>query len=224
MLTTLDDLFELAAAPRYMAKVASTRGAAAVVATTGSERLGDPLDETVLMGRIGGGDAVAYRIMADRYLAPITRFAERVMGNRAEAQDVAQDTFLKLWTQAGRWTPRAKPSTWLYRVAHNQCIDRLRKRREGDADLLDRQSAGDRPSGLLSRKETSQQVARALARLPERQGAAITLVHYEGMSNAEAAEVLEVSVDALESLLSRGRRSLREQLEPLLGKEGRGVE
>lgn len=223
MSTTLDDLFELAAAPRYMAQVAGTRGAAAVM-TTGSERLGEPVDESVLMGRIGGGDAAAYRIMADCYLAPITSFAQRVMGNRAEAEDVAQETFLKLWTEAARWTPRAKPSTWLYRVAHNQCIDRLRKRREGDPDVLDRQSAGDRPSALLSRKETAEHVARALARLPERQGAAITLVHYQSMSNAEAAEVLEVSVDALESLLSRARRSLREELEPLLGKEGRGVE
>ena len=213
MLATIDDLFELAAAPRYMAHVARTRGAAAVVDATGSERLAELEDESGLMGRIGRADAAAYRIMADRYLAPITGFAERMLGNRAEAEDVAQDTFLKLWTEAVRWTPRAKPSTWLYRIAHNLCIDRLRRRRDDGADALDRQSAGDRPNALLERKETAMKVAQALARLPNRQCAAITLVHYHGMGSTEAAEVLEVSVEALESLLSRGRRSLREQLE-----------
>jgi RNA polymerase sigma-70 factor (ECF subfamily) len=213
MLATTDDLFELAAAPRYMAFAARRRGAAAVVVATGSERLAEPEDENELMRRIGRADAAAYRIMANRHLAPVTGFAERMMGNRTEAEDVAQDTFLKLWTEAVRWTPRAKPSTWLYRIAHNLCIDRLRRRREDGADALDRQSAGDRPSALLERKETAIKVAQALARLPERQCAAITLVHYHGMASSEAAEVLEVSIEALESLLSRGRRSLREQLE-----------
>jgi RNA polymerase sigma-70 factor (ECF subfamily) len=195
-----------------MAQVAGRRGAAII---TRNERLAEPQDESVLMNRIGRGDEAAYRVMADRYLAPITSFSERMLGNRAEAEDVAQDTFLKLWTEAGRWTPRAKPSTWLYRIAHNLCVDRLRKRREVGAEALDRHSAGDRPSALLDRKETALQVAQALARLPERQCAAITLIHYQGMNNVEAAEVLEVSVDAIESLLARGRRSLREQLESL---------
>jgi RNA polymerase sigma-70 factor (ECF subfamily) len=215
MPSAADSMFELAAAPRYMAPLAKARGAAAAAVGAGSGCVEQPDDENELMARIGRADGAAYRVMSDRYLARVAGFAQRLLGNRSEAEDVAQDVFLKLWTEAGRWTARAKPSTWLYRVAHNLSIDRLRKRRQDDPSALDRHSAGDRPSTLLSRKETAQQVAAALATLPDRQRVAITLVHYEGLGNAEAAEVLEVSVEALESLLSRARRNLREQLDNL---------
>src|SRR5262249_18319361 len=161
----------------------------------------------------GRGDNGAYRRMVERYLPGVTRFAARLLSSPSEGEDVAQETFLRLWTEAARWTPRAQPKTWLYRVARNLCIDRLRKRR-APADV-ERLSAAERPSGLLMRKQTSLEVERALESLPERQRAAITLVHYEGMDSGEACEVLEVGVEALESLLARGRRSLREQLRGL---------
>jgi RNA polymerase sigma-70 factor, ECF subfamily len=164
--------------------------------------------------RIGSGDQRAYREMVGRYLAPITRFAQRVLGDASEAEEVAQETFLRLWTQAASFTPKAKAKTWLYRIARNQCIDRLRKRRDAHAELDDVRS-DDRPSQLLARKETAEQVGSALQALPERQRAAITLVHYEGLDGAEACEILEVSTEALESLLARGRRTLRERLKHL---------
>lgn len=173
-----------------------------------------PPDDVELMQRIGRGDAHAYRRMVEQYLAGITRVSERMLGSRSEAEDVAQETFLRLWTQAARWTPSAQPKTWLYRVARNLCVDRLRKGNR-TSDTLERQAGTDRPSGLLMRKQTALQVERALLALPERQRAAITLVHYEGMSSSEACDVLEVGVDALESLLARGRRTLREQLREL---------
>jgi RNA polymerase sigma-70 factor (ECF subfamily) len=166
------------------------------------------------MRRIGSGDQRAYREMVDRYLGSITRFSQRVLGDASEAEEVAQETFLRLWTQAASFTPRAKAKTWLYRIARNQCIDRLRKRRDANAEL-DNVRSDDRPSQLLYRKQTAEQVERALQALPERQRAAITLVHYEGLEGAEACEILEVSIEALESLLARGRRSLREQLKHL---------
>jgi RNA polymerase sigma-70 factor (ECF subfamily) len=173
-------------------------------------------DDIERMKRIGGGDQRAYRSMVDLYLISITRFAERMLGNRGEAEEVAQETFLTLWTQAARWKPTAKPKTWLYRIARNQCIDRLRKRHPDAADELEQQTReGDRPSSELARKETALQIERALAALPERQRVAITLVHYEGLDGAEASEVLEISLNALESLLARGRRSLRERLRDL---------
>jgi len=218
MLARADSLCDLVAAPRYMAGVAETRGAA-TAAMTRSASL-DAEDENALMRQIGGGDAAAYRVMAERYLAKVHSFASRLLGDRAEAEDVAQETFLKLWTEAPRFAPRAKPSTWLYRIAHNACVDRLRKRRDAGADALERQATADRPSGLLARKETAQEVTEALASLPERQRAAITLIHYQGLSSSEAAEVLDVGAEALESLLARGRRSLREQLAHLAPTEG----
>jgi RNA polymerase sigma-70 factor (ECF subfamily) len=173
------------------------------------------LDEDVAtVQRIGRRDHDAYRVMVDRYLTGITRFAARILGDASEAEEVAQETFLRLWTEAARFEPRAKPKTWLYRIARNQCIDRLRKRRPQASDE-ELGASEDRPSGLFARKETAERVERALAALPERQRAALMLVHYEGLSGAEACEVLAISQDALESLLSRGRRSLREQLREL---------
>ena len=173
----------------------------------------DEAHEHSLMRRVADRDIAAYRELVDANLPRIARFAERFLGNAAEAEDVAQETFLKLWTAASSFTPQAKPSTWLFRIAHNLCIDRIRKRRV-EAPLSE-QSGADRPSGLFARKRTSEAVQRALAELPERQRGAITLVHYEGLSGDEAAGVLEISVDALESLLSRARRSLRERLQTI---------
>lgn len=197
---------------------ACTTGETAILSTESAA-----IDDLELLGRIGRGDAGAYRAFADRHLGRTVRFATRLLGDASEAEDAVQEAFLRVWTEAGRFSPRAKPSTWLYRIVHNQCIDRLRKRRPTDEDAVDRQSAGDRPSALLSRKQTAERVARALLALPERQRAAITLVHYEGLGSAEAAEVLEVGVEALESLLSRGRRSLRQALADLKSEEGEGA-
>lgn len=166
------------------------------------------------MRKVGRGDQRAYREFVDQYLASITRFSQRLLGDAGEAEEVAQETFLRLWTQAARFEPRAKAKTWLYRIARNQCIDRLRKRHDASADPEELQGA-DRPSGLFARKQTAEQVERALQKLPERQREAITLVHYEGLDGSEASEVMEISIEALESLLSRGRRSLREQLKHL---------
>jgi RNA polymerase sigma-70 factor (ECF subfamily) len=177
-------------------------------------------DDVELLRRIGRGEAAAYRAFADRHLERTLRFAARLLADPVEAEDAVQDAFMRVWTDAARFVPAARPSTWLFRIVHNQCIDRLRRRKPADPDAVDRQSAGDRPSNLLSRKQTAEQVAIALAALPERQRAAITLVHYEGMGNVEAAEVLEVGVEALESLLSRGRRSLRQALAGLDAERG----
>jgi RNA polymerase sigma-70 factor (ECF subfamily) len=182
--------------------------------------------DLALLRRVGAGDAAAYRALCDRYLARIVGFASRLLGGAAaDAEDVAQETFLRLWTQASRFEAgKAKPSTWLYRIAHNACVDRLRKQRPADARALERQSSGgDRPNAELARKETAERVNAALQALPERQRSAITLVHYEGLGNLEAAEVLGVSVEALESLLSRGRRALRAALAELRASEGEGV-
>lgn len=179
-------------------------------------------DDFACVQRIGRGDQRAFRELVDRYLTPITRFALRTLGDRAEAEEVAQETFLRLWTSAASFEPNAQPKTWLYRIARNLCIDRIRKRRTHgqEVELQERSAGEDRPSALLLRKQIAAQVGDALATLPERQREAITLVHYEGLSGAEACEVLAVSAEALESLLARGRRALREQLRDVAKREG----
>jgi RNA polymerase sigma-70 factor (ECF subfamily) len=169
------------------------------------------------MPRVARGDQQAYRELAQRYLTPILRYAARILGDVAEGEDVAQETFLRLWQQAARYEPRAaKPSTWIYRIAHNLCVDRLRRRREVASEAAAQQASSElRASADLDRKELAAALERALAALPERQRAAVVLVHHEGLSQAEVAVVLECNVEAVESLLARGRRTLREQLAPL---------
>jgi RNA polymerase sigma-70 factor (ECF subfamily) len=169
-------------------------------------------DEIELVRLVGTGDARAFRSLSDHFLPKILAYAQRLLGNAAEAEDVAQETFLRLWQNAAQWSPEARLSTWLFRVAHNLAVDRVRKRREVGDDALERTAGEDRPSSLLQRKETASAVERALLALPERQRAAIALCHYEGLGNPEIAAVLEVSIDAVESLLARGRRALRESL------------
>jgi RNA polymerase sigma-70 factor, ECF subfamily len=172
----------------------------------------DIRDEIELMRRTANGDAAAFRALADAHVKKIMGFACRLLNDRTEAEDVAQETFLRLWKEAGRYEPRARVSTWLHRIAHNLCVDRLRARREQPSDRLDEERTSNEPGGLLDRKLTARAVEHALAALPERQRAAITLVHYQELGNIEAAEVLGIGVEALESLLARGRRTLRETL------------
>ena len=174
--------------------------------------MGNVEDEIELVRRTAKGDAVAFRTLADAHLGKIMNFAYRLLHDRTEAEDIAQETFLRLWKDASRYEPRARVTTWLHRIAHNLCVDRLRGRREEPTDTLDEERSSVEPGGLLDRKRVAIDVGQALASLPERQRAAITLVHYQGLSNIEAAAVLEVGVDALESLLARARRSLRDKL------------
>jgi len=183
-------------------------------AGSASRRATDALvagDDDALMLQVGRGDPAAYRALAERYLTGIVRYATRMLGDQAEAEDIAQETFLRLWRDGARYEARGhKPSTWLYRIAHNLCVDRLRAHRPQAA--TGEELASDRTSAPLADKELALQVTAALARLPERQRAAIALVHYEEKSLDEAGEVLGCAASAVESLLARGRRSLREQL------------
>ncbi len=167
----------------------------------------------------GQGDAEAASRLVARHLPRMTALARRMLGDSAEAEDVAQDVFLKVWTQAKRWKPgAAKFETWLHRVAINACYDRLRKKRGvGLEAIAERADTAPDPEQTLGQTQTAQAVDAALQTLPERQRAAIALCHYQGLSNIEAAASLEISVDALESLLSRGRRALKEKLRHLAG-------
>ncbi len=149
-----------------------------------------------------------------RHLPKLLSLARRMLGDSAEAEDAVQDTFIRLWTHASRWQPgRAKFETWLYRVAMNQCYDRLRRRPTAPLDeamAVPDPAAG--PAQSLEKAVLAAQIDAALAELPERQRAAIVLCHYQECGNIEASEILGISVEALESLLARGRRALRAKL------------
>jgi RNA polymerase sigma-70 factor (ECF subfamily) len=170
--------------------------------------------DDALMGRVAAGDGLAWRDIMDRHASAILGHAWYMLGDRAEAEDVVQETFVRLMAKARAWqSGGAKLRTWLYRVAINLCIDRRRARRTVPLDGIPEMPDPASDEGLRSRDiDRTRSVRRALAELPDRQRVALTLVHFEGLSNIEAAAALEVSVDALESLLARGRRTLRESL------------
>jgi len=182
-----------------------------------SERGSGRESDDSLLSRISSGDRDAWAIVVNRHLPPVTRYATYVLHDMAQAEDIAQETFLRLMKKAADWDSAggATLRTWLFRVALNLCIDHKRARRTEPLE-----AAGEAPDPLDHtvldhRIDLGRNVRTALGNLPERQQAAIVLVHYEGFSGTEAAETLEISVEALESLLARGRRSLREQLSPL---------
>lgn len=170
-------------------------------------------DET-LMRRVGTGDHAACRALVERHLKRIVAFASRVLGDCTMAEDVAQEVFLRLWSQAQRWRPSgARLTTWLHRIALNLCLDRLARRRETPLDDIDEPvDPQPHPTVLLQEQNLSQQVGKALEELPDSQRIAITLCYYQELRNSEAAQLMEISVEALESLLARGRRTLKSRL------------
>lgn len=176
---------------------------------------GAPRDpDADLVRRIGEGDPRAVRTLVDRHAGRMLTLARRMLGDEAEAEDVAQEVFLRVWRTAARWKPgSAKFETWMHRVALNLCYDRLRRRRERTMETLP-ERIDESPSAFdaVSAADRTRRVEAAIAALPERQRAAIALSVHQELSNVEAAAAMEVSVEALESLLSRARRALRAAL------------
>jgi len=170
------------------------------------------------MARVAAGERDAFRRLVERHLGRIVAFARRTLGEQPAAEDVAQDVFLRLWTHGRSWRPgRARLTTWLHQIALNLCRDRLARRREAPLDEA-AEVVDPRPSmtALMQERDVGRHVQTALDALSPPQRIAITLCHYQGLHNIEAAGILGVSVDALESLLARGRRALRERLRDLV--------
>ena len=173
----------------------------------------DADSDEALMVRIGRGEQAAFAVLARRHAALCAALAARVLGNRADAEDVAQEALLRVWTNAPRWQPVAKFRTWLTRIVINLCLDRKRRAPwvvlEAAGELTD--PARD-PAARYESDERERQLAAAIGQLPVRQRAAIVLVYREGMSHVEAAEILDTSVSAVETLLARGKTALRRAL------------
>ncbi|MDR3500348.1 MAG: RNA polymerase sigma factor [Parvibaculum sp.] len=176
----------------------------------GRARLDDASDDE-LVALVASGNQAACALLVERHLTRMLSLARRMLGNQADAEEVAQEVFLRVWTHAARWEPgRAQFRTWLHRVATNLCLDRLRRHGTEDIDSIPEPPSEDPgPDEQLEQSDLARRVEAALQALPPRQRAAVTLTHYQGFTNIEAAETLGISVEAVESLLGRARRQLR---------------
>ena len=168
------------------------------------------LDQRLLAGAAGGNPA-AFRGLVDRHLSAAVAIARRMLRDDAEAEDIAQEAFLRLWRNAA--TIEIGPGgvrPWLRRVVSNLCIDRIRSARNtsvvAEVPEIAEPASQDR---TLEERDLSHRVDRALQALPERQRLALVLFHYEGMTQVEVGEVLGVTDEAVESLLARARRALK---------------
>lgn len=172
-----------------------------------------PNDEDLVL-RVAQGDHAAFGLLVDRHMKRAASLAQNILRSAADADEVAQEAFLRLWERPHRFDPaKARFSTWLYRVVVNACLDRRRARRFEPIDAAaDRPAGGAPPSELLDAHREQEAVRRALATLPARQRSALALFHLEELSQREAAAAMQLSESAFESLLHRARSALASAL------------
>ncbi len=175
------------------------------------------MDDAGLMARIADGDAQAFDRLVERHASRSLALAERLLGDRAEAEDMVQEALTKVWLEPSKFAPaRARFSTWFYRVVTNRCLDQRRRRRpEGLPENFDAADPAPGAETQLAAADRRRLTAAAIDALPERQRTAVTLCYLHGLSNAEAAQILDMKVKALESLLVRARTKLKQQLAPV---------
>jgi len=198
------------------ARAMMVQGMALAIATgTRSVQAAELVDgDAELLRAIADGDRAAFDRLSRRHLDRAYGVALRMTGGRADAEDVVQDVFLRLWLRPESWRPgQAQFSTWLYRVVVNRCLDLKRRPKGTELDSVEEPQAPDaNAEDSLLRAERSRALDSAVAKLPERQRAAIVLTYTAGLRNAEAASAMEISIKAFEALLVRAKRELRDHL------------
>ncbi|MEM6462808.1 MAG: sigma-70 family RNA polymerase sigma factor [Pseudomonadota bacterium] len=171
--------------------------------------------DSELMRRVGAGDTEAFRQIMTDHGPRLIRLAYGITGRIDEAEDVAQDSLLTLWRTAQGWQPKATIAAFLRTVATRKAIDAVRrtKLRADDFQMDELEDPGKGPEATIEQREDVAVLLEQMAELSERQRAALVLVHFENRSHRDAAEIMEVDVEAFSSLLARARRSLRQRVE-----------
>jgi RNA polymerase sigma-70 factor, ECF subfamily len=185
------------------------------------------LSDEELMARVAGSDARAFELLVRRHERRVLNLIYRSIGDPVQAEDVAQEVFLRVWRAAESYEPKAKFTTWIYRIAVNLCLDALKaaNRKQSvvhlpaDAEHPDEQdeasgACGSTPSpeDLLLAAERSGRILAVLRGLPANQRMAVVLAKFDGLSYEEISRILDCSVSAVESLLVRAKKTLRERL------------
>ncbi len=179
--------------------------------------------DTQLMLRVREGDDQAAGTLIRRNAERVTRYIARLVRQSRSIEDLVQDVFVRVLHSAAEYRPTARFSTWLYRVATNVALNHLGRadqrlrvsvNEENDLEVVDRRESN--PAGIVDRDELRTQVARAIEELPANQRIALTLFQYEDLSYEQIAGVMDVTVEAVRSLLTRARQRLRERLADLM--------
>lgn len=186
------------------------------------------------MLRLGDGDAEAFTALVDRYRSGVLNTVYRFSGNRARAEELTQDVFVRVYKARETYQRKAKFETWLYRIVFNLCANAADYQKRRRATSLDQSEDGSEPAAArlrdptseeplatLERDELRERVRDAIGRLPEQQRAALVLNRYQAMQHREIAEALGMTGEAVKSLLFRARENLRQMLEPYLQEEVR---
>ncbi len=178
-----------------------------------------------LMIRIAKGDDDAFEILVNRHQTSVLNLIFRFIGDRTQAKDLAQEVFIRVWQSAKSYEPKAKFTTWLYRITANLCFNELKSTRrkkwfsfnrpDKDGEHTFEETLADgAPSAeaILLEKERNRQISDSLQSLPDNQRMALILKRYDDLSYAEIAGIVGCSVSAVESLLIRAKRTLQEKL------------
>ena len=203
-------------------RVGSTRTAKVLAVQAIVAREADGVDDDALMARVALRDADAFRVLVDAHVRTLHRIAYRMIGDAAEAEDLAQEALLRLWRDAARWQAGTGGSrAWLSRVVVNLCLDRLRRKRFSSDEAVP-ERADDAPLApeTIDAERKRAATMKAVAALPDRQRAAIVLTYYEQVPNQQAAETMGMNIKAFESLLLRARSALRSALVALRDVDG----
>ncbi len=189
----------------------------------------DPERDLRLMKLIGAGDEEAFRELVEAHQLRVLGTAIRMLGDHADAEDIAQEVFVRVWKGAARWEPSAKFTTWLYTIIRNCVFNEIRRRKRHPADSLEAERDDENhprqflnpstkaPDAALLDDEMQDAIERAIQELPEAQRMAVILRRYQDVSYEEIAEVLDLTVLAVKSVLFRARTTLREKLREYLG-------